>query len=191
MSYFEQLYDLPVLDLNQELEKLESNGVIKWHPNDNQICLNTMIGHETDYLLGSGSLVWDWSRARMENGKIVDCPRFEPERKNETDFTELCTQFHGTMFEEVYSALKTKYHLGRVRLMKSNPKTCLSWHIDEYPRVHYPIFTHNGCFMVIEDQVKYLPKYTWWYTNTLLKHTAFNGSGCERVHLVATIIGEK
>jgi len=190
MSYFEQLYDLPVLDLNKELENLESGGTIKWHTKDNQICLNTMIGHETDYLLGSGSLVWDWARARMENGKIVDCPRYDPEL-NEADFTELCTQFHGTLFEEVYSALKNKYHLGRVRLMKSNPKTCLTWHVDEYPRVHYPIFTHDGCFMVIEDQVKYLPEYTWWYTNTLLKHTAFNGSGFERVHLVATIIGEK
>ena len=61
--------------------------------------------------------------------------------------------------------------------------------MDSTPRVHYAIKTQEGAFMVIEDEVMHMPQSTWWWTNTLVNHTAFNASMADRIHLVATIIG--
>jgi hypothetical protein len=72
--------------------------------------------------------------------------------------------------------------------MKSLPKTCLSWHVDDTKRIHYPIKTQEGCFMIIEEEIKHLPQHTWWLTNTLVKHTAMNASLEDRVHLVVTLL---
>ena len=194
MKHYTLLTDLPVLDLKTELNRLIMNGEIDWAKHDNQISLTTMPGHEDDYLLGSGSLVFDFSRAETvkypDGSEKLEVPKFDIPRQ-ESDFTVLCTQFKNTLFETVYDALANKYHLGRVRLMRSNPKTCLSWHIDYHPRVHYVIDTYTGCFMIIEDELHHLPNNTWWHTNTLLKHTALNSSDNTRVHLVVTILGEK
>jgi len=180
--------------LDRTLTNLLEAGLISWKEKENQIGLTTLPGHENDIHLASGSLVWDWSRAREIEDKdgniILDVPKFETPRE-EGDFTVLCNQFKNTLFEDAYNELNRVYHLGRVRLMRSNPKTCLSWHVDHHPRVHYPIKTQDGCFMVIEDEVKHLTESQWWFTNTLLKHTAFNGSAEPRIHLVATILGER
>jgi hypothetical protein len=64
----------------------------------------------------------------------------------------------------------------------------LSWHMDSTPRIHYVIKSQPGCLMVIEDTAKYLPTQTWWHTDTTKKHTAFNGSYEDRIHLVATVL---
>lgn len=191
---FVELHDLPNLNLKDSLDHLLDINAVSWHAKNHQISLNTVPGEENNYLLGCGSLVWDWDNAtEIENedgSKTLDVPRFSVE-KQEEDFTVLCTQFIGTPFETAYRALEQKYLLGRVRLMRSNPKTCLTWHVDLHPRVHYPIYTQEGCLMVIENEAKHLPQNTWWYTNTLVKHTAFNGTGDVRIHLVATIVGER
>jgi hypothetical protein len=86
--------------------------------------------------------------------------------------------------------LNQQYILGRVRIMKSEPKTCLSWHNDNSERLHYPLSTHSGCFMVIEDEVMHLEYNNWYITDTTKKHTAFNGSTNSRIHLVAVILGK-
>ena len=71
--------------------------------------------------------------------------------------------------------------------MKSKIKTCLSWHNDSSPRIHYPIKTQDGCLMVIGDEVKHLEQDKWWWTDTTITHTALNGSREERIHLVITL----
>jgi hypothetical protein len=75
--------------------------------------------------------------------------------------------------------------------MKSKPKTCLSWHVDTTPRIHFPIKTQDGCFMVIDNEVQHLTKNTWWWTNTVAPHTAFNASKEDRIHLVAVVLDDK
>lgn len=190
MKHFKELHHLSKFDLKSELDKLINDNVVEFDKENNQISLNTVVGKEHDYKFGCGSLVFDWSKAVTDGDKILEVPKFEKPFE-ESDFTVLCEQFKGTLFENVYNELNSVYHVGRIRIMRSKPKTCLTWHIDYHPRVHYPIVTSDGCFMVIDDEVMHLPENTWWYTNTLLKHTAFNGSGINRIHLVATIIGEK
>lgn len=192
--HFKKIDNLPIINLFDELLSMLAKDVIYWHHDNGQICLNTTTDTPDNFLKGCGSLIWDWDNATEyhdKNGDVqLSVPKFEKELQ-ESDFNTLCSQFKNTGFETVYRALDEKYHLGRVRLMRSQPKTCLTWHVDHHPRVHFPIKTQEGCFMVIEDQVKFMPENTWWYTNTLVKHTAFNGSGEPRIHLVATIIGTK
>jgi hypothetical protein len=191
MKHFTPLNDLPVYDLYSELNKLIVNGSINWPEEHSQICLNTVNENSDNYALGSGSLLYDWQNSREEidhygNKKTV-LPRFE-KPYSEDDFKFLCNQFKGTMFEDVYNTLSAKYKLGRVRIMKSSSKTCLTWHVDLTPRIHYPIKTQEGCFMIIEDEVKHMHENTWWMTNTVLYHSAFNGSKEDRIHLVAVVL---
>jgi hypothetical protein len=113
-----------------------------------------------------------------------------PKKKNPlkaVDFTQLCIQFENTIFEDLYNVLCTRYNIGRVRLMKSSPKTCLSWHRDASPRLHFPIKTQEGCFMIINDEVFHIPENTWYIT----PRTAMNAIKEDRIHLVVEILEDK
>ena len=193
---FKQLTDLPVYDLQSEFLKLIESNQIGWFEQKNknvindQICINTVKGKEDDIHYGRGSLIYDWDKFyHDQHGKLI-APYKDIVAKEE-DFTILNSQFKGTLFEEVYATLEKKYVLGRVRIMNSKPKTCLSWHTDGSPRLHYPIKTQEGCLMIIEDEVKHLPENTWWWTNTTVKHTAINASKDTRIHLVVAVLEDK
>lgn len=185
--------NLPSYDLYSELTGLFSNNVVNFAKENNQICLNTVKGYENNYLFGAGSLTKDWSKHvkyKINGIEKTHVPR-KKEIYNEEDFTILCDQFKGTLFEKAYNDMSSVYKLGRVRIMRSPSRTCLSWHTDVAPRLHYPIKTQEGCFMIIEDEVKFLEPNTWWMTDTLKYHTAVNASTEDRIHLVATILGER
>lgn len=190
MTNFEQLHNLSIFDLNEELNYLLRNNVISWN-SDNQICLNSTVDDPDNFYLGTGSLTHNWNNKKVvidENGnERIEVLEYE-KKLNEEDFSVLCSAFKDTKFEIVYNELKSMYKIGRVRLMKSKPKTCLSWHTDSNIRIHYPIKTQVGCFMVIEEEVKHLPVNTWWLTNTFPLHTAVNASKEDRIHLVAVVL---
>lgn len=80
-----------------------------------------------------------------------------------------------------------KYGMKRTRIMKSNPKTCLSLHTDLTKRIHIPLITNDKCFMAIEDRNYYLEPGKIYLTNTTLRHTAVNASESLRVHIVGCI----
>ena len=194
MKYFKPL-DLPVYgNAEQEFYRLLDEGVIAFDKDNikTQICLNTIQGHEKDYWYGNGSLFKDFSKKTLIRQADGSQKEHIPDRDpplNEENFTILCEQFKGTMFENMYNDLKQRYKIGRVRFMLSNPKTCLSWHTDSTDRIHYPIKTTDQCRMVIEDEVHYMPADTWWHTKTAGNlHTAFNGSNSSRLHLVCCIM---
>lgn len=180
---------LPCYNLLDEYNHLHKSGVID-HPLDSyefaQVCLNTTVDKPNDMYLGTGSLVKDWDNSYYENGNLVVPDR--PVPLKESDFTELCSQFRGTLFEDVYYKLKQKYNIGRVRLMTSQPKTCLTWHRDDSHRIHYPIKTQFGCMMVFDDKPYILEQNHWYYTKTDQFHTAVNASKGTRTHLVACVI---
>lgn len=190
MSSFIQWTNLPVYDLYSELNRLIESNAISWSK-ENQICLNTILDKPDDYLFGCGSLTHDWDNAKkvvdQYGNESIEIPEYQKKYK-ESDFLVLCSQFKNTLFEKVYTELSSQYKLGRIRIMKSKPKTCLSWHVDASVRVHYPIKTQEGCFMIIDKEVKHLPQNTWWWTDTRLPHTAFNASKEDRIHLVAVVL---
>jgi len=189
MKYFKQL-DLPIIDLYSEFQNLLEKNKIKWHTDIFQICINGVPGKEDNVFYGIGSLDLDWLQAYNEIDKIGNTHLVVPKKTEpvcEDDFQVLCTPFKGTAFEDMYNAITEKYKVGRVRLMKLNPHTCLSWHKDYTDRLHYPIKTQDGCIMIIEDEVMHIPKDSWWATNTTFHHTALNGSREDRIHLVVNV----
>ena len=191
MSHFTQISDLPILDLHKELDQLIAEDKI-WYNRHNQICINTLPDQPDSFFAGAGSIWYDWEKAVeiIKDDGSIDYQ--VPERKvipKETDFSILCNKFKNTAFEEVYLALKNKFkeNLGRIRIMRMRPKTCLSWHQDSSYRSHYPMKTDEGCMMIIDNEVKHMPQYTWWHTNTVPYHTALNGSSSDRIHLVCAV----
>jgi hypothetical protein len=182
MSNFIELDFLPKYDLKSELDKLN----LDWG-HTNQICVNTIPEDPNNYHFGAGSLYMNWKEEK--DGEIQTTLKDSPPQ--ESDFTEIADVFKGTLFESIINDLREYYVIGRVRIMKSNPKSTLSWHWDDTIRLHYPIETHEGCFMIIESEIKHLEKNKWYETNTLPKHTAFNGSFKHRTHLVVNIIKRK
>ena len=191
MSSFVRL-DWPRFDFEEAMVGLLETGKVSWV--DTQICLTTTIDRQDDYTYGCGSLYWDWSNRSVTTGAggtdQVDVPVRNPVLY-EKDFTTLCDMFVDTPFEDAYYWMSRYFVIGRLRLMKLRPRTCLTWHVDDQPRIHYPITTQDGAFMVIENQSKHLEPDTWWYTQTTLPHTAFNGSSSDRVHLVACILSQR
>lgn len=181
---FEQL-DYPTYDLYPQLLKLLRDDSVSWA--GNQMCINSIDADPTNFNLGTGSLEWDWDNQYRDADDVLQTPK-RAVVYTEADFTTLSPQFADTAFADVYKLLTSNYKLGRVRVMRSVPKTCLSWHMDSTPRIHYVIKSQPGCLMVIEDTAKYLPTQTWWHTDTTKKHTAFNGSYEDRIHLVATVL---
>ncbi len=176
MKNFVEL-DLPPFEINE----------INWDGRT-QIGITTLESEPDSTLAACGSLKYDWSKRYIENGEHIIPLRDNPPK--EEDFNTLCTQFKGTTLETVYQVLKERYKIGRIRLMKSMPFTCLSWHSDSQIRIHYPIKTQEGCFMVIDDEIMHMEQDTWYLTNTKLKHTAFNGSKDERIHLVVNVLND-
>ena len=108
---------------------------------------------------------------------------------DETKYTQLVPEFEKTYFKEVFDVLKSKFKLGRVRLLLKEPRSVLSWHKDPECRLHIPIVTNAGCSMVIENVAKHLPADgRVWITNNTKYHNFFNGGEQARVHLVACVL---
>ena len=150
----------------------------------NAICVNRKPGDENSITGGNIRGLY-WTKPFTDNHEEQ---RLEP--VDEKAYTELCPEFKGTYFEEVYNILKEKFGaIGRVRILMKPPRSCLSWHRDPEPRIHVPIITNEGCKMVIEDEAFHMPANGSAYvTDNTKYHNFFNGSEFERVHIVATML---
>lgn len=187
MNYFKRL-DYPIFpNIMKELNNLLESGQLTW--TGNQICLNTIPNEPNNYSLGTGSLERDWSKSIIIENKIGQTIHVnkKPIIFKESDFTYLCDIFRNTEFEKVYNMLTSKYNVGRIRIMKMDPKNCMSWHKDSTKRVHYVLSTTRGANLVVEDEVKFLELNSWYLVDTTKHHTAFNASMNSRIHLVAVI----
>ena len=201
-KYFTQLdYFTPdyIESLRQELTKMLDNQDIGFHREHRQICLNTHKDFKEprfqgtrDYMIGTGSLIYDWSDKYKYRKKQITLPKEyqSNQRLVENDFNILSPTFEGTVFEDLYDKLKEKHSLGRLRIMKMAPRNCLSWHKDTSPRIHIVLDSCEGNFMVIEDQVKHMPQGTVWLTDTRYRHTAFNSGLKDRIHIVGVLLDE-
>ena len=107
-------------------------------------------------------------------------------RVNKLQYPE--TYFKYSLFDiPTINRIMEKYGMLRTRIMKSNPKTCLSMHQDMSKRIHIPLITNPDCVMIIEDRTYYLEPGKIYLTNTTLRHTAVNASDRPRVHIVGCI----
>ena len=152
----------------------------------NAICVNRIPGDENSIQGGNvRGLYWTYPDSTNHEEQ-----RLEPVK--ESQYTELCPEFKGTYVEEVYNIVRSKFNIGRMRFLMKPPRSCLSWHRDPEKRLHIPIITNLGNKMVIEDIAFHMPADGAAYiTDNTKYHNFFNGSECERVHLVSTLIEPK
>ena len=186
MKYFCDV-DLPVFEgLIEELESMELNWFQPSNPlSAQQICLNAPVGYTDDIGFGAGFFADFETFIRHTAEGDVEIPL----KPSSVYKWQLCDVFKGTMFEEVYNTLHNNIKPGRIRLMKSAPRTCMNWHKDPISRIHYPIQTGIGCFMIIEDETHHLAANKWCFTETGKgKHTAVNASDIDRIHLVVDVL---
>lgn len=180
---FKELTDLPNYDnLLEEFDEISRYH--KFNILRNQICINDIEKNSDDVYRGVGSLIKDWENAHHSNDKITLSKK--DSFLKEEQFKYVCNQFKNTTFEDIFLLLNEKYKIGRFRIMIMNPKTCLSWHTDDTERIHYPLKTQKGCFMIIEDELFSFKENKWYLTKTKKYHTAINSSLEKRVHLVAS-----
>ena len=187
---FEDFYQVPNLkfdisrlkkDLEKVLErkKFETPGITHF----GAIPLNRIPNDQTS-IEGNNVRGKYWTIAD-ESGKEVS----RDIDIDESKYTELVPEFEDTYFKEVYETLKSKFKLGRVRLLLKEPRSTLSWHKDPEPRLHIPIVTNKGCMMVIENVAKHMPADgSVTITNNTKFHNFFNGGEQPRVHLVACVL---
>ena len=187
---FEDFYQVPNLKfdisrLKQDLEKVlerkkfETPGVTHF----GAIPLNRIPNDQTS-IEGNNIRGKYWTIAD-ESGKEVS----RDIDIDESKYTELVPEFEDTYFKEVYETLRSKFKLGRVRLLLKEPRSTLSWHKDPEPRLHIPIVTNKGCMMVIENVAKHMPADgSVTITNNTKFHNFFNGGEQARVHLVACVL---
>lgn len=189
LKYYNKILLPQFNGLLEELEMLNLNWISASNPlSAHQICLNAAPGYTHDVTFGAGYFA--------DKGKSDFFIRLTPDGDERIPMSpksvydwELCDVFKSTAFEEIYNAIQTKYSVGRVRLLKSHPYTCMNWHIDPIPRLHYPLQTDSACMMIIEDEVYHLPLEQWTFAHTDKgKHTALNASEIDRIHLVADIL---
>jgi len=96
-----------------------------------------------------------------------------------------------TYFKNIYDTLSKHYKLGRVRVLKLNSRSCLSYHRDPECRLHIPIITNPGALMIVDNQVYHMKANgSTYYMNTKEYHSALNGGSEPRVHLVATVLDD-
>ena len=147
----------------------------------------TQIPGDPDSIKGNKARGVFWTKPNQSGKEVV-----RDEMIDEAAYSEFIDDYKNTYFKEVFEVLSTKYKLGRVRILLTDPRSTLSWHRDPEPRLHIPIITNPGSIMVIDNVAKHLPADgSVWITNNTKYHNAFNGGEENRIHLVACVLNHK
>ena len=147
----------------------------------------TQIPGDPDSIKGHKARGVFWTKPNASGNEVV-----RDEMINEAEYSEFIDDYKDTYFKEVFDVLSSKYKLGRVRILRKEPRSTLSWHRDPEPRLHIPIYTNPGAIMVIDKSAQHMPADgSVWVTNNLKYHNAFNGGEENRVHLVACVLDYK
>ena len=130
-STFEDFYQVPdikfdISKLRTDLEnilkksKYKTLGITNFHA----IPMNKVPGDDSS-IEGHNVRGVYWTKPD-ESGKEV----IRDKPIDESKYTELISDFQNTYFEEVYKVLRSKFKLGRVRILLKEPRSTLSWHKD-------------------------------------------------------------
>lgn len=106
----------------------------------------------------------------------------------ERNYREFVPELAGTYLKEVHETLCRDLPIGRMRVLKKEPGNASTWHRDPEARVHIPIVTNPGAVMIVGNHCTHMPADgSVYFTDTRAYHTAINGGGQARVHIVATL----
>jgi len=124
---------------------------------------------------------------RDENYNEIQVERFV----NEEAYKIFEPLLMNTYIKNVYDVLSQHYKLGRVRILRLDSRSSLSYHRDPEARLHVPVVTNPGALMIVEEEAHHMKADgSVYYVDTTKYHTALNGGNKPRIHLVATILDE-
>lgn len=131
---------------------------------------------------------WDEVEYGREEWCSVGKPSFLPGKyqHNEELFTTTIDILKGSYIEELMS----EYSLFKTRCAIVPPKSCYTWHYDNWPRIHFVIQTNPKCFFLFGDHKKeHLEVGKIYFTDTTdpTGHTAINASWHYRIHIFGNI----
>lgn len=109
--------------------------------------------------------------------------------QQEQEYKYLQPSLKGTQIEKIIN----EFSAFRSRIMIMQPKSCYSLHNDHTPRIHIPITSNKGCWMIWPLNNKchrLLPGHLYW-TDTTRHHTFINGGGEPRIHMVICVKDDK
>ena len=96
------------------------------------------------------------------------------------DYTLYNDEYEHTLIKGVLE----KYNCYRSRLLTRCTGTCYQWHNDDDLRIHIPIISDPGNWFAFEEGLKRLDPGYVYLVNTTVKHSFFNGSKTDRIHVV-------
>ena len=106
---------------------------------------------------------------------------------NDLGFTDE-TAIHFTMNCKYINELISSLKMFRTRLVSLPPMRCLPWHRDNFPRIHIPVWTHQGSFMIVKNRTYFLSTGQAYFVNTTNMHSAMNGDSTQnRLHIIGSI----
>ena len=110
--------------------------------------------------------------------------------KTHKDFTMINKELTGTYIESIIDTLQQDYSIGRARIMRLEPRKCMSLHVDLSKRIHIPVVTNTDALMIINNEIFHMPADGSAYlTDTTKRHTALNASKTnERLHLLFDLV---
>lgn len=142
---------------------------------DQQLGLQYPDGWDVD---AHGPLEWSGT------GKPSEMPgQFQ---HNEELFKNILPHIKGTYIEELIA----EHNLFKSRSAVLKPKSCYTWHYDNWPRIHFVIESNPKCFFLFGDQGKVsLEEGRIYFTDTTdpAGHTAINASWYKRIHIFGNI----
>jgi Aspartyl/Asparaginyl beta-hydroxylase len=163
---------LVIQDLKTIIQQCSS-----WEPY-NQIGLRHRLGSSDQWKDSAGGLYDRDSKVQLAK---------ESDFQNWNDNIPVYTK---SILEDL--ALKEGITWGRIRFMRSMPKTGLSMHTDDEPRYHLVLWTNPNaifgeCYKnnAVRSICYHLPSDSHWYkVDTTREHFVYNGGWAPRVHLV-------
>ena len=183
LTKLSEIFDIDKLR-NEVNELLDTYSLV-----ENQLALNYREGFLNDcWADGCGSPYQSSGNdTPIENRENLSAkPRFI-----DTDFKYINPALKNTEIEKIYNCFKKIYTIGRYRIAVLNPKTCYGWHYDLEKRIHVPIITNPGAFIITDDgKATHLPATgeSWMFNANNGYHTAVNSSYKEsRIHLLLNI----
>ena len=146
------------------------------------------IEYKSNQLALQKSNDWDSEKYGREEWCSVGKPSDLPDKykSNEELFDETIDILKGTYIEE----LLLEYNIFKGRCAILPPKSCYTWHFDNWPRIHFVIESNPKCFFLFGDHKKeYLEQGKIYFTDTTdsAGHTAINASWYPRIHIFGNI----
>jgi len=96
------------------------------------------------------------------------------------DYTLYNDEYENTLIKGVLE----KYGCYRSRLLTRSSGTCYQWHNDDTFRIHIPVVSDLGNWFAFKEGLHRLELGYVYLVNTTMKHSFFNGSKTDRIHIV-------